>query len=428
VVIFLSKGEREAKVILRMVKYGQRRLPTWLKLRGPRILADNQTEFPFANGSSIESLPSKSDPARGRSVYLVVVDEWAFLENAEDAWASIEPIADVGGRIIGLSTANGYGNFFQELWAGSENGENNFHPIFEPWSARADRDDAWYEAKKKSMSEAKLHQEYPRNPEEAFLKSGNPFFDVERVAAMEVIEPDKGILVEGDFISFIPTSGPLKVWQKPLLDEVYVIGADTAEGLDHGDYSSAHVIKVRDGSVVAHWHGHEPPDEFGESLSFLGRWYNEALLGVEANLHGHTTLAVLKALKYKRLFYHVITNVRAKKTTDKLGWQTTQTTRGPMLDDLATEIRREGIFCHDKRTNAELRQFIRDEKGKLHGSPHDDCVMSLGITNQMRQYATKHHTNQKKPGYWTLGWWVSEQDKSDKRRKKQPRIGANNRR
>src|SRR5436190_11579365 len=111
-VIFLSKGEREAAVILKMAKYGLKRLPAWLLRRGPAKLTDNMSVLEFDNGSSVESLPSKKDPARGRSAYLVIVDEWAFLEDPDEAWASIEPIADVGGRIIGLSTANGSGNFF----------------------------------------------------------------------------------------------------------------------------------------------------------------------------------------------------------------------------------------------------------------------------------------------------------------------------
>ena len=48
------------------------------------------------------------------------------LPNPEEAWASIEPVADVGGRIIGLSTANGSGNFFHQLWTGSTAGNNKF--------------------------------------------------------------------------------------------------------------------------------------------------------------------------------------------------------------------------------------------------------------------------------------------------------------
>jgi hypothetical protein len=130
-------------------------------------------------------MPSASDPARGESASLVVVDEWAFLPNPEEAWASIEPVADVGGRIIGLSTANGSGNFFHQLWVGSETGTNRFEPMFFPWSATEDRGESWYQSKKESMLAWQLAQEYPSSPEEAFIKSGNPVFDLDILEDME---------------------------------------------------------------------------------------------------------------------------------------------------------------------------------------------------------------------------------------------------
>ncbi len=30
--------------------------------------------------------------------------------------------------------------------------------------------------------------------------------------------------------------------------------------------------------------------------------------------------------------------------------------------------------------------FVRDDNGSMHGSPHDDCVMSLAIANQMLKF------------------------------------------
>ncbi len=178
-IIDLSRTEREAVLLLRKTKYGFKHLPTWMVARGPASLMEHQQRMGFSNGSQIVSMPSASDPARGESATLVVVDEWAFLPNPEEAWASIEPVADVGGRIIGLSTANGSGNFFHSLWNGASTGNNKFDPMFFPWSAAEDRDEAWYEGKKDSMLPWQLAQEYPTSPEEAFVRSGNPVFDLD---------------------------------------------------------------------------------------------------------------------------------------------------------------------------------------------------------------------------------------------------------
>ena len=178
-VIDLSRTEREAVLLLKKTKYGASHLPKWMVERGPQSLVEHQQRMVFDNGSQITSMPSASDPARGESATLIVVDEWAFLPNPEEAWSSIEPVADVGGRIIGLSTANGSGNFFHQLWVGAATGSNNFVPMFFPWSASEDRGEEWYESKREAMLPWQLAQEYPSSAEEAFVKSGNPVFDLD---------------------------------------------------------------------------------------------------------------------------------------------------------------------------------------------------------------------------------------------------------
>ena len=193
-ILDISRGERESIDLLKKSKIGYRNLPTWMLERGPKLLSEHVQQMPFDNGSIIKSLPSASDPARGSSAYLIVVDEWAFLPNAEEAWASIEPVADIGGRIIGLSTANGSGNFFHQTWVGGESGDNDFNTMFFPWSAVDDRDEAWYAQKVRSMTSWQLAQEYPSNPEEAFIKSGRPVFDYDIINAFEAVAPQRGYL------------------------------------------------------------------------------------------------------------------------------------------------------------------------------------------------------------------------------------------
>ena len=195
-IILISRGEREARQLLAKVRYAYMNLPEWFKARAAKSLTEHQEKMEFSNGSSISSRPSASDPARGSSAYLIVVDEWAFLPNAEAAWASIEPVADIGGRIIGLSTANGSGNFFHDLWVDAETGNNSFATMFHSWRAVSGRDDEWYEAKKRDMLPHILAQEYPNDPEEAFIRSGRPVFDVDRLQKIrrQCVDPIVGHL------------------------------------------------------------------------------------------------------------------------------------------------------------------------------------------------------------------------------------------
>jgi hypothetical protein len=427
-IVMLSRTEREASKLLQKTKYGYKMLPQWIKLRGPDLVSDNLLKMVFANDSSLESLPSGNDPARGESVYRVVIDEMAFLPDAESAWASIEPIADVGGRVICLSTANGEGNIFHTLWVGSQTGTNRFTGIFFPWSA-GDRDEDWYEAKKRDLPDWQLAQEYPSDPEEAFVRSGRPVFDLDALREIEPIEPERGYLKKGygkNVYDFVDDGGELAIWDMPTIGEAYVIGADVAEGLGHGDYSSAHVISASTGLLVAHWHGHIDPDLFGEEvLNALGCFYNYALVGVESNNHGLTTLKSLQRVGYKNLYRQRKMNHRNPQPGESLGWRTTSASKPLAIDELGAAIRDASVSIYDSKTIAELRTFIREANGKMHGSPHDDRVMSLAICNQMLKYVwLPEYRHNLEPVKNTLAWWERYivQDEVPKR----PKIGAFN--
>jgi hypothetical protein len=385
-VIMLSKTERDAALLLQHANYSYRFMPDWLKLIGP-VVSRTQTKLSMSNESYVESLPSASDPARGRTAFLIVVDEIGQLPNSDEAWAAIEPVADVGGRIILLGTANGEGNLFHRMWVGAQNGTNRFKGVFFPWSA-SERDDAWYEAKKQELPAWQLAQEYPSNPDEAFLRSGRPLFDIDRLREIEVEEGVQGYLDDmSGKVVFYEGGGPLTVWATPKDNHVYVVGADVAEGLDHGDYSTAHVIDARTGEVVAHWHGHIDPDLFGErELFMLGRWYNGALVGVESNNHGLTTLRALLRTKYRNIYRQRRLDKRNAKATESLGWRTTSASKPLAIDELGKTIREQSLGLLCARTIAELRTYVREGNGKMHGSPHDDRVMSLAIAVQMLKF------------------------------------------
>ena len=406
VIIMLSRTERDAIKLLAKAKYAYRFLPDWMKWRGP-IMNATQTKIEFTNESYIESLPSASDPARGESVYLAVIDELAYLPNSEEAWSSIEPIADVGGRVIALSTANGEGNLFHKLWVGATTKTNRFTAMFHPWWSNG-RNQAWYDEKKADLPEWQLAQEYPDNPDDAFLKSGRPVFSLEVLRKLETRPPiAHGYLAahrNGRFV--VDDDGPLKIWAFPSGDGRYGLGADPAQGMEHGDYSSAHIINVRDGVVAAHWHGRIDPDLFGSQvLAPLGRMYNDALIGVESNNHGLSTLKALQRVRYHPIYMQRSPRYKRSIPTDILGWRTSQINKPLAMDELNMALREGTVILEDEQTIAELRTFVRDDSGKMKGSPFDDRTVSLAIANQMLKYVwLKDFEPHREPGPGTMGW------------------------
>ena len=407
-VVMISKTERESAKLLQKAKYGYRFLPDWMKLRGPLRIENTQAKLTWSNESGIESLPSASDPGRGESVFLVVVDEIGYLPNSEEAYAAIEPIADVGGRIIMLGTANGEGNLLHTLWVQSQTKNNRYVGIFHPWSA-GERDQAWYEAKKAELPPWQMAQEYPDNPDEAFLRSGNPVFDVDCLRALTPIEPKaRGYLWKPQDRprEFVPDGGSLAVWEFPKPKLVYVIGADVSEGLEHGDYSSAHVIDATNRRVVAHFHGHVDADLFGSDiLANVGAWYNQALVGCESNNHGLTALSALRDATYRNIYRQHRHLQRFEPRTELLGWRTTQASKALAIDELGREIRTGDLAIPCAETIAELRTFVREGNGRMHGSPYDDRTMSLAIAVQMLKHAwLPEYRVDQTPGPGTMGY------------------------
>lgn len=420
-VIVLSKTQDDAEEIVAKIKHGWDYLPEWMRNRGANLVTDNLQELKWSNGSKVEALPSKDDPARSRTASLIVLDEWAFYNAPEKAWASAQPVADVGGQIIALSTANGSGTVFHQQWQKAVSGHSSFKPIFHPWSVRRERDQAWYERQKLDMLEWQLHQEYPSDPDEAFIKSGKMVFSADLLQAIDEqieqrdLKPRRGYLwvpPEGRRYEFRhQDDGALKVWRLPrdgqtaLKPNRFVIGADVAMGYDFGDYSSADVIDIRTGQQVAHWHGHEDPDLFGELLAHLGWFYNSALVGVEANNHGLTTLKALQRVRYPRIYKRIRYSNSKEPKSEELGWLTTANSKPLMVDELNRAIRQDELILAAPETVAEMRTYVRDDKGKMGGSPFDDRVMSVAIAEQMRKHAFAPTHQREESDYGTLAWW-----------------------
>ena len=217
----------------------------------------------------------------------------------------------------------------------------------------------------------------------------------------------------------------LTVWREPEANHIYCLGVDTAEGLVHGDYSCAQVLDVRSGEQVAIWHGHIPPDTLANEVYNLALWYNDALTCVESNNHGLTTLVQLRHLGHPNLFRKRSLNQSSSKVSQEFGWKTTRTTKPLLIDDLGMALRNNELKIHDRFTLAELRTYVRNERGTMSGSPHDDRVMALAMANQMRQYAFMPEFTLKQDEYWTVNWFRNLLPSVEKPDEEQLQIGQN---
>jgi len=250
-----------------------------------------------------------------------------------------------------------------------------------------------------------------------FLVPGRPVFNVKALRQYydEVSPGIRGNLEwDGKKVKFVEDpKGYLEVWSFPD-DAEYVIGADVAEGLEHGDFDAGWVLRRDTLEHVALWHGHLDPDLFGDELRKLGLWYHEALLGVESNNHGLTTITHLRNKGYPNLYRQTLFGTETDKEKARLGWLTNQATKPLMIGNLARVIRERILKSKCRRFVEEALSFVRDEKGRMGAREKawDDVVMSAAIAETIHEttemnvpppYKPKGPENPKKP-FGKPGW------------------------
>ena len=132
---------------------------------------------------------------RGGSARNIHFSEGAFYQDTEIVTAreiivaTAQQVPQGKGMIFIESTANGEGNFYHFEWIRAENHESTYKPRFFGW--REFYTEKWVMEKRKEFPTDKLwKQEYPETAEEAFITSGSPYFDVEKLNEMLKESPE----------------------------------------------------------------------------------------------------------------------------------------------------------------------------------------------------------------------------------------------
>ena len=176
-VVALSKTEDDAKELVRRMSVVLDNMPEIL-LGGGLTYYKTATAITITNSkgkliSTFKAFPAS--PAAGRSFTgnILLLDEWAFQEYAEEIWTSAYPTINrpTGGKVIGLSTIK-KGTLFEKLWLE----DNAFHKIFLSVFSDPRRTLEWYESTAKDLG-VKVKQEYPRTAEEALSNLGGSYFN-----------------------------------------------------------------------------------------------------------------------------------------------------------------------------------------------------------------------------------------------------------
>ncbi len=159
----------------------------------PAYTAENAQSLEMANGGRVITQPATRSAGRGIPATLVIVDEQAWQQYARLIFTAVVPmLAETGGRLIVLSTPQGQGNLFHELWEGAQDAASAWSPHFLPWGVHPDWDDEWAEARRAEMGVEAFAQEHDCD----FLRSGAAVFEPDDIAALwrspALLPPEQG--------------------------------------------------------------------------------------------------------------------------------------------------------------------------------------------------------------------------------------------
>jgi len=305
---------------------------------------NSQRHYKLNNGSEVKAVATSKDALRGFTPTILVFDEAAFIEADNDFWAACMASLSTGGKVIVVSTPNGYDPIYYDIYDQSLKGMNNFKISEMFWYRdpryakdlylvptddlihyllnREDFDDSknisfahvdpyerdyqelniffkqgykpcstWYEkmVKKLKYDKRKINQEL--NCE--FLGSGDNVFDnkqLEEIKNNSLLDPPSKLM-----------GNSLWIWKEPVEGHKYIMGIDVSRG-DSEDFSSIQIIDFEEREQVLEYVGKIPPDTLAEVAYKWGMMYNSYVVVDITGGMGITTVRKMQELGYKNLY------------------------------------------------------------------------------------------------------------------------------
>ena len=267
-VAILANKATAAREVLNRYQLMYENLPLWMQ---QGVTVWNKGDIELENGSKVFTAATSASGIRGKSVNMLYVDETAIIPNtvAEQFFASVYPTISAGEttKILLSSTPLGY-NHFWKFWNDAENDRNGFVPLFIPYTDIPGRDAAWANEQHRLLGDLKFNQEVLCT----FLGSSLTLINSNTISQMS---PGNIIYSKDGF----------DVYEKPKVDHVYSLTADTAKGVG-GDYSAFVVVDMTElpYRLVAKYRDNRvSPMLYPSIINKVGKEYNMAYVLIEIN-------------------------------------------------------------------------------------------------------------------------------------------------
>ena len=356
IAILANKGAIAREMLTRITTMLEH-VPFFLQ-PGTKVL--NRGSIEFENESRIIASATGANSIRGLSVNLLYLDEFAFVENAEQFYTSTYPVVTSGGqsKVIITSTANGIGNMYHKLYEGAVQGKNEYKDFKVHWRDVPGRDDKWKAMTIANTSELQFEQEFGNS----FLGTGNTLINANTLLGLQSHDP----------LWFKQNT---YLYEEPVENHIYIMTVDTAQGRGQ-DYSTFSIIDVTEKpfkQVGIYRDNMISPLLFPDIIYKYAKMYNDALVIIENNNQGQI---VCNQLFYDIEYANVFTQSSVKSSG--IGVTMTKKTKQIGCTTLKEVMEENKLQIVDKFTINEFLTFVsKGQSWEADGGNHDDLVMNL---------------------------------------------------
>ena len=356
IAILANKGAT-AREMLARITLALENLPFFLQ---PGCKALNKGSIEFSNNSKIIAAATSGNSIRGLSINLLMLDEFAFVENDAQFYTSTYPVVSSGKdtQIIITSTANGVGNVYHKLWEGAVTETNEYKSFRVDWWDVPGRDAAWKETTVANTSELQFEQEFGNT----FHGRGNTLIAANHLLAQKAMDP----------IYFMEN---VSIYKEPNAGHSYVMTVDVAKGRGQ-DYSTFTIIDITKEEFIqvgTFRDNHISPMLLPDLIYKWANSYNEAYVIVESNDQG---AVVCNGLYYDLEYENMFVESVVKKNS--IGATMTRRVKRIGCSSIKDLIEQRKLTIHDANTIIEMTTFVSKGSSYMANPPnHDDLMMNL---------------------------------------------------
>jgi hypothetical protein len=399
--------------------------PKWMGV-GFSSEKNSQRHFKLTNGCEVKAVATSKDALRGYTPTILIFDEAAYIDADEDFWSACMASLSTGGKVIVISTPNGFDPIYYSIYNQAIKGMNDFRITEMYWWRdpryskdlklikcddivhymlnRADyKDDeitidytdtkvrerdfedikikiengyraysSWFEAmaKKLKFDRRKISQELECN----FLGSGD-----------NVIPPETMKKIKDNFIKEPENrfmGGVLWQWKEPVAGHRYIMGCDVSRG-DSEDFTTFTIIDFDEREQVLEYMGKVPPDVVAEIAYKWATMYNAFIVIDITGGMGVATSRKLQEMGYKNLYVDGVNHA------DKWKWDPKAQEKIPGINFNSKRVQiiasfeealRHDFAVRSQRLYNELNTFVY-----VNGRPdhqkgqHDDLIMAMAM-------------------------------------------------